>query len=306
MRFKGLDLNLLIALDVLLEERSVSRTAERLFLSQPAVSAALKRLREYFNDPILVQHGKQMVPTPLALSLRSELASILADLDQFVTASAAFNPKTTQRKFVVCASDYINLVLFVPLAQQLRREAPDLVLEIVPPADDIHDLMGRGQIDFALLPEQLLREDFHSEFLFEERFVLAGCASNPLLQGPVEEAAFFNARQVVVKLGQRNPISISDRDLEQQHKHLRTDIFITSFPMAPEMVINTDRVTIMHERLASIFVDRLALKVQPLPFELAPLREFFQCHPSRLQDSGMLWLLQLIKNALIAKKNTNQ
>jgi LysR family nod box-dependent transcriptional activator len=306
MRFKGLDLNLLIALDVLLEERSVSRTAERLFLSQPAVSAALKRLREYFNDPILVQHGKQMVPTPLALSLRSELASILADLDQFVTASASFNPKTTQRKFVVCASDYINLVLFVPLAQQLRREAPDLVLEIVPPADDIHDLMGRGQIDFALLPEQLLREDFYSEFLFEERFVLAGCASNPLLQGPVEEAAFFKARQVVVKLGQRNPISISDRDLEQQHKNLQTDIFITSFPMAPEMVINTDRVTIMHERLARIFVDRLPLKVQPLPFELAPLKEFFQCHPSRLQDAGMNWLLQLIKNALILKKNTNQ
>lgn len=306
MRFKGLDLNLLIALDVLLEERSVSRTADRLFLSQPAVSASLRRLREYFNDPILVQHGKQMIPTPVALSLQQDLSGILSDLNKFITTSTAFDPRTTQRKFVICASDYINLVLFVPLAEQLRRDAPDLILEIIPPADDIHDLMGRGQIDFALLPEQLLREDFHSEFLFEERFVLAGCAKNTLLQGPIDEEAFFNARQVVVKLGQRNPISISDRNLEQQHKNIRTDIFISSFPMAPEMVINTDRVTIMHERLANIFVKRLPLRVQSLPFELAPLKEFFQCHPSRLQDSGMNWLLQLIKKSLISKTNANQ
>lgn len=306
MRFKGLDLNLLIALDVLLDERSVSRTADRLFLSQPAVSASLKKLREYFNDPILVQYGKQMVPTPLALSLREELSGILSGLDKFITVSANFDPKTTKRRFVICASDYINLVLFVPLAQQLRREAPDLVLEIVPPAEDTHELMGRGQIDFALLPEQLLEENFHAEFLFQERFVLVGCASNPLLQRPIDEEAFFNARQVVVKLGQRNPISISDQGLEQRRKNIRTDIFVSSFPIAPELVINTDRITIMHERLAEIFVGRLPLKVQPLPFEMDPLKEFFQCHPSRLLDSGMTWLLQLIKDSHIFKNNKNQ
>ncbi|HSI16835.1 MAG TPA: LysR family transcriptional regulator, partial [Sphingomonas sp.] len=106
MRFQGLDLNLLVALDVLIEERSVSRAAERLHLSQPAMSAALRRLRDYFNDPILAAHGKKMIPTPHALRLRGALRTLLTDVERMVSLSTQFDPATSQRRFRIGTSDY--------------------------------------------------------------------------------------------------------------------------------------------------------------------------------------------------------
>src|SRR5215831_9721072 len=107
MRFNGLDLNLLLAFQVLLEERNVTRAARRLNISQPAMSAALSRLREYFQDDILTVQGKQMHPTAQAESLAGPVRKFLADLDALLTRSAAFDPSTTQRTFRLVASDYI-------------------------------------------------------------------------------------------------------------------------------------------------------------------------------------------------------
>ena len=123
MRFQGLDLNLLLALDVLIEERSVSRAAERLHLSQPAMSAALRRLRDYFNDPILAAHGKRMIPTPHALALREQLRALLTDIERMVSISTQFDPAQSERRFRVGASDYLTTVLFTRLVPQLERVA---------------------------------------------------------------------------------------------------------------------------------------------------------------------------------------
>ena len=115
MRFKGLDLNLLVALDALLETRSVSAAASRLNLSQPAMSAALSRLRDYFGDDLLVASGKRMYPTAYAETLYPQLKDCLAGLDSLISNPTLFDPKTSLRTFRIIGSDYVTAAALVPL-----------------------------------------------------------------------------------------------------------------------------------------------------------------------------------------------
>src|ERR1700735_4498154 len=136
MRFKGLDLNLLLAFQVLLEERSVTRAARSLHVSQPAMSSALGRLRAYFQDPILVAHGKRLHPTAHAESLYAPVKASLSGIDGLLAASAAFDPATTRRTFRIVASDYITASLIGPMAGRLAAQAPGVRLEFILPSED--------------------------------------------------------------------------------------------------------------------------------------------------------------------------
>src|SRR5688572_30072281 len=119
MRLDNFDLNLLVAFDALLEERNVTWAARRLNVTQSAMSASLKRLRDSLGDPILVQHGKAMVPTPHALALAPEVARAIATLRSLISAGTAFDPTKSDRCFKIAASDYVTTVLLVPLLRSL-------------------------------------------------------------------------------------------------------------------------------------------------------------------------------------------
>ncbi len=194
MRLKGLDLNLLVALDVLLEERGVSRAAERLYVSQPAASAALGRLRDYFKDEILVLHGKRMIPTSYAEDLQPEVRRILRQVDGMISMSAEFDPLRSERVFRFMASDYITTVLLIPLASELERVAPGIRLDTRLPDDAIRVEFERGEIDAMLIPEEFMVAQHPSELIFEEPHVIVGWSENPIFQLEIGEAEFFRAR----------------------------------------------------------------------------------------------------------------
>lgn len=295
MRFKGLDLNLLMALDALLDEKSVSRAAERLHLSQPAMSAALGRLREYFNDPILKLHGKRMVPTSHAVRIHEELKSVLANVDSLISKTAFFDPSTSKRKFTITASDYLTQIIFVPLLRELKSTAPNIQVELLAPADSTHELLGQGRIDLKLAPKQMLSEGFPSELLFKERFVVVGCKNNPIVKKGLTEKEFYKSGHVVVKLGRRTPLSVTDQMLEARNKPREADIMLGSFHLAPEMVIGTDRLTVMHERLAKIFESRIAIAITEVPFKFPILEQYVQYHSTRVDDPGIRWMIEQIK-----------
>jgi len=298
MRFKGLDLNLLVALDALLEEQSVSRAAERLHLSQPAMSAALGRIRDYFDDPILNLHGKRMVPTSHALRIQDELKAVLGSVDSLISKTSIFDPATSSRKFTITASDYLTQIIFVPLLRELKAIAPDIQMEILPPADSTQELLAQGRIDFITVPEQVLSEDMPSEFLFEERFVIVGCKTNPLFEKGLTEKDFYESGHVVAKLGRKRPLSVSDQGLVARKKPRDTDVTVSSFLLAPEMVVGTNRLTVMHERLANVFSKRLPIAIADVPFKFPPLREFVQYHSTRRDDPGIRWMIKQVKNQL--------
>lgn len=298
MRFKGLDLNLLVALDVLLDERNVSRAAERLHLTQPATSAALRRIREYFNDPILKLHGKKMVPTPTALRIKQELKIVLESVDSMVTKSTTFDPSTSTRKFVLTASDYLTQIVFVPLLTKLTKIAPHIQFDILPPADSSIAQLDQGQIDFMLVPRQFVSTEHPFEVIFNERFVVVGCESNPILKNDFSEDDFYNSAQVVVRLGRKRPLSLSNQALLERQRNGVTEIQVASFLLAPEMVVGTNRITVMHERLARHFAARLPISIVPMPFALKGIQECVQYHSARSDDPGLIWIINQIKEEL--------
>lgn len=291
MRFKRLDLNLLVVLDALLRECSVTRAARELNLSQPAMSAALARLREYFNDDILVAEGRRMVPTAHARNLAPMVARALTDIESLIVVAAVFDPATSERNFRICASDYVAVVLLQPLLAEIEKTAPGISVEILPPSADALPMLDRSEIDFLLTPEQFAAPEHPRQLLFEETHVVVGCRKNPLLrQAVITEGQFFEQGHVIMALGHTQ--AFAEREMGELNRRRRIEVSCDSFLAVPWMLPNTNRLAVMHQRLARLMVKQLPLAMAPLPFRLPVMREIVQYNSARVGDGGIHWLLQ--------------
>lgn len=291
MRFKGLDLNLLAAFAVLVEERSVSRAAERLNLSQPAVSAALARLRIYFGDALLVAEGKRMFPTALAEALAPQVAAVLDGVGAIVDTAGTFDPATSARTFRIAASDYIALVVFPRLVQRLEQVAPGVRIVLELPDERTRARLDEGRIDLFVTPQEFASSRHPVALLFTERHVVVGCADNPALgEGRISEADFLALDHVAVLLGTNVPAAFADRQLEQIGKVRQIGVTVPSFAAVPWMVVGTRRIALMHERLACLMQTRLPIVLAPVPFAFPEMSEVIQHHRARDADPGLRWL----------------
>ncbi|WAT18609.1 LysR family transcriptional regulator [Aurantiacibacter sp. MUD11] len=297
MRFKGLDLNLLQALDMLVEERSVTRAASRLNLSQPAMSAALARLRAYFDDPLLVPRGRQMIPTAEALALREEIAPILASIDGLIIRSTRFDPATSRRSFRICASDYLVAVLFPRIVSALQARAPYLSFDLLPPSEQAQVGLERGEVDILLTPEDHCVAGHPTRLLFEEDHVVVGWTGNPLMRGAISTADFVEAGHIAVRIGQVNRASFAESQLEQAGIDRRIEMTVASFTSVPDLLVGTNRLAIMHRRLAELMAARLPLEWQELPFRFPKMRQMIQINSARQEDAGIAWLVEQIVSA---------
>ena len=295
MRFKGLDLNLVVAFDTLLEERSVSATADRLNLTQPAISAALSRLRSYFGDELLVSTGRRMIPTPLAEELRPLARQLIENASAFIATSNNFDPATSKRRFRVGTSDYILTVLISPLLALLQKTAPSISLDVYPTGPDVLDRLDRGEIDLVIGPEVFLSPTSPKDLLFEESHVVVGWSENPAMRAPLSAEDFLALGHVAVRIGAERDLSFGERYLELYRDRRNIEVTTTQFTSVPWMVIGTTRVGILQARLAGALRPILPLAVQPLPFDMPPLKELIQYHPTRRNDAGLRWLIDAMR-----------
>jgi LysR family nod box-dependent transcriptional activator len=300
MRFKGLDLNLLMALEALLTEKNVSRAARRLNLTQPAISAALRRLRSYFQDEILIPHGKRMLPTAVAMSLKPALKEVMERLDQFVVAATAFNPRTSRRQFKIAASDFITTFLVAPLLPSVSREAPNIGLQLLHPSRHVVELFVQGEVDLMIIPEDVLAPDHPSELLFEEKQVVVGWDRNPALNKPLTKEVFMASGHVDVEIGPEQESSAVERQLQRMGRYRRIEILTPLFSAMPYMLPGTLRLAIVGERLALMLARSLPLKIAPIPFKFPVSRQMIQFHQTRGLDCGLNWLIDRFKGAALA------
>lgn len=287
MRLDGFDLNLLLAFDALLDERNVTRAAQRLNVTQSAMSASLKRLRDALGDPILLQHGKTMLPTPHALALAPEVSVTIVALRRLIQPSTGFDPATSSRVFRIAASDYIATVLLAPLLKELEREAPMIRLDISLPTDSTAERLAKGDFDLLLTPEEFNDPEHPSELLFEELHVVVGCKHNPLLASPLTAEAFASAGHVAVRIDGRN--TFIENELNRLALERRVEVYAPSFMQAPWLLPGTKRIALMHERLARLTAPHLGLRVVAPPFEIPVMREMMQFHSTRRSDEGLAW-----------------
>jgi len=289
VRFKGLDLNLLVALDILLEERSVSRAAERMNISQPAMSGALARLRDYFRDPILVSEGKRMFPSAYAESLVPQLRASLRGLDALVS-STSFDPMTSRRTFKIIASDFIIVTLLARVIAELAEAAPAVQFDLIATDTDSTQILAEGKVDLLVMPDSMNHPDHPTQLLFEERHVVVGWNRNPLFERELTEADFLSSGHVVVAFGRGRLASFADQQLARDGKQRRVEVISGSFGNVPWLLIGTPRLALMHEQMAIAAARHFPISFAPVPFDFPLMRETMQYHAARETDDGLRWL----------------
>lgn len=294
MKLASLDLNLLVALDVLLEEQSVTRAAERLFVGQPAMSGTLGKLRSVFNDPLLVRDGRGLRTTPLADSLREPLAGILSSIQHLVDSTGAFDPVSSDRAFTVTASDYVGLVLLRPLLEHVTREAPGVQIRVRPVQPGLLDDLMRGVTDLVIYPTELLPRNhpFEVADLFEDEFVCVVDANHPSVTGEMTAEQFATLPYLATNQGILR--SIAEDHLDEAGLVRNTVMTAQSFVVAPFLLPGTRMFTLVQHRFADILMGDGRFRIVATPYALPPLRESMVWAPRKTADPGLVWLRSLL------------
>jgi LysR family nod box-dependent transcriptional activator len=291
MRFNGLDLNLLVALNALLTERSINRAAERIFLSQSAMSNALARLREYFDDELLVPMGRQMVFTPRAESLVEPVCEVLMRIESTIATRPKFEPATESRQFTLLVSDYTTTVLIPSLIQHLYREAPGVQLKLLAQQERPVSLIERGDADLLIIPQQYASEDHPSQPVFEEGFVCVTWEGNTTICDQLTIDDYLAAGHVATQLGVGARIPAFDGwFLEHQGIKRRVEVSAPTFSALPSLVVGTNRIATVHRRAAERERNHLPIRIWEVPIDIPRFVEVLQWHKQRSNDVALNWL----------------
>lgn len=294
MRFEHLDLNLLVALDVLLKEQNITRAAERLHLTQSATSGVLGRLRAYFEDDLLVQVGRKMQPTPYALELQQPVSDVLLTIRSSIITKRMFEPASSKRHFRIVTSDYLVTVLLTRLLQKVQSEAPLCTWQIMPPSESSADMLARGEIDMMIVPEQYLIEGRPSQLLFEEGHVCVIWDQNDQVGKKLTLEQYLDLGHVSVEFGHTRLTSIEEWFMAQHGVTRRLEVITQDFNSLPQLVVGTNRIATMHSRLASICARQWPIRILPPPVKLPTMREFMHWNPITNNDPMHRWLREKI------------
>jgi len=292
VRFQRLDLNLLVALDVLLAEKSVSLAADRLRLSQSATSSALGRLRDYFGDELLVVKGRAMILTARAEELIEPVRAVLEQIRTTIAIAPDFDPATCDRQIRVMASDYSTQVLLASALAMFESEAPHMRFEITPMDDNPVEQIERGQIDLLLTIDYAISADHPSQVLFEDDYVVVGDAANPALAGEMTRDKYFSLGHVTARFGRSRTPAFDDWFVRRQKTQRRIEVVAPTFLSQTALVMGTRRIATMHRRLARQMVGTLPLVMREMPFDIPPIREAIQWHISNNNDRAIRWVVE--------------
>jgi LysR family nod box-dependent transcriptional activator len=296
MRFRRLDLNLLVALDHLLELRSVSEAADKMFMSQSAMSNALTRIRTYFDDPLLIQVGRRMELTPRAEALRPAIRDILVRVDATIDVQPEFRADQSTRTFNVLLSDYTMHVL-MPEVLALVEEAQGTVkFNLLPQTAVPYSLLERGELDFLISPEQFISRDHPSSLLYEDEYVVVADRDGPHGSASIDLETYQVASHIVM-VPPGNAMSVESTLIEMAGISRNVDVTTYSFSSIPLLIAGTSRIATVHKRLARLIARQVPIVHYPLPFAAAPLRQMLQWHAYRELDQGILWLRSIFEAA---------
>lgn len=286
---RSLDVAMLRTFDALLRERSVSRAAARLFLSQPAVSASLGRLRQVFDDPLFTRTSHGVTPTPRALALADQVEKLLAELAALLDAGRDFDPALSNRVFRIAGSDHPSQRVLPALAQQLEALGSAVRIAWEPPQlGSLAERLDRGELDLAMVARLQLPKDMQCVTLYEDHYVYALRAGHPRAAEPVTLRSFCATPQVFLGYGSSVLDDLIDATLARAGLHRRVQVAVGSFGQILHLLEHSDHAAVLGSRVAAAYGGRL--RVQPLPFEL-PGYHALLCWSARAEnDPGMRWL----------------
>ena len=286
-----MDLNLLVAFDALMEERSVTRAASRLSLSQPGMSNTLARLRKLFGDPLLVRQGLTLAPTPRADALRQPVRDALAIIAGALDQRTGFDPAADRATWTVSCSDYSLLMLIGPLVRRLAATAPGVTIRVLPRAPDPVRLLRDGAADLVIEPAEIMPEaQLASRRLFADRWLCCVWAGNSAVGDRMTLDAYLRLGHLVYSMGRGQPASIVDQHLERSRMPRRIEFTVESFLLAPFLLEDTDLVTVVPERAVPHLRRTAAIRVLEPPVALPAITEMLWWHPRHTANPAHAWI----------------
>jgi DNA-binding transcriptional LysR family regulator len=281
------DLNLLIALNVLLDERNVTRAADRLGLTQSAASRVLGRLRTTFDDPLFVRTSRGLTPTKRALDMAGPLQEYLSGLEKLLIEGAEFDPRTARRRFRIAAIDYVQAILLAPLVAKLQRWAPLIDFEIRQPSSESERDLDAGVLDMLLMPQQPSSPGVIWTPLYRDGYTCLVWSRHPSHR--LTLPAFAAIEHVLVAPRERAG-GIVDSVLEKNGLSRRVAVQAPTFLIVPYLLIGTTRIATVPERMAGELVRMHPLRMLKPPVEIPGFTMCQGWHEIHRNDLGHRWL----------------
>lgn len=297
MRFNKLDLNLLVALDALLTEQSITRAAERVHLSQSAMSNALGRLRSYFEDELLVQVGRKLEPTPRGEVLREAVRDVLVRIDTSITAQPQFDCTTSDREFQLCISDYTMEVLMPRVLALAARQRSTARFRLLPQVSSPALALEHGEADLLVIPKAYCAADHPIETVFTDNFVCVVWRESSHAREGMSVERYAGAGHVVMQPVNTNHPSYENWFVQRYGLARRIEVTSYGFSAMPHLVVGTELVATVHSMLATALSAALPITLLPLPLPMPAFEQAMQWHKHRSLDPGLQWLRQLMHQA---------
>lgn len=294
---RSLDIGMLRTFEALMRERSVSRAAARLFLSQSAVSATLQRLREVFDDPLFKRTGHGVEPTPRALALASQVQQVLQDIAALLERDRPFDPASSERVFRITGSDFASGNVLVPLAQRLLAMGSRVRLVWEPPGTgSLQHKLAQGDLDLAVVARLHPPEDLEHEVLYEDHYVHVLRRDHPRAQEPLTRESFCAMPQVFLGYGTSTFDDLIDQTLAQTGHQRLAQVAVSSFSQILHLLLHGDHAAVIGHRIAQQHAD--ALCIRPLPFEFPRYRALVCWDARARHDPGIAWLREQVLGVL--------
>ncbi len=304
MKLDQIDLNLLVYLDVLLRERNVTRSASLLGITQPAMSNGLRRLRETLGDPLLVRTSDGMAPTERAQTLQPLLRQILSSLEQVIEPSSAFDASTSDRVFRIMTSDYGESTLLPRLLKRLRKQAPNIVLDIMTPSDMSFAEVEQGLVDLVINRFDTMPQSFHQKSLWTDSLSCLFAVDNPVSHDFCLET-YLQAKHVwVSKTGMGAGMGITPKDikrlgwvdeaLEKEGYKRQITVFTRHYQSAVLMAQQKGLIATVPTRAATAQSDNPRLIIKKPPFHIPDFELKMAWSPLLQHNVAHQWLRNLI------------
>ncbi|WP_158971608.1 LysR family transcriptional regulator [Paraglaciecola sp. L3A3] len=304
MNITKIDLNLLVYLDVLMREGNVTKAANQLGITQPAMSNNLKKLRELFKDPLLIRTSSGMLPTQRATQLQPIIRNVLSKLENTINTEIEFSSLISDRTFRVMASDYAESTLLMEVIRRLDKLAPNITLDLITPSDVTFHDVEQGKVDMAINRFEELPQSFHQKVIWQDSFACVMNSRNPLVSEFNLDNYLKNKHIWVSKTGFGVGVGIDpnavqklgwvDAELTKLGKKRDIRVFTRHYHVALQLAKEQNLVATLPKRAANLYKNDPNVKILEPPFYIPPFPLKMAWSAILQHDAGHIWLRRLI------------
>jgi DNA-binding transcriptional LysR family regulator len=290
---RSVDLNLLAVFDALFDERSVTRAAERLAVTQPTVSGLLKRLRRTFSDQLFLRTSHGILPTPRAEALAGPIKILLASAQSLVTPEA-FDPATAETTIKICGSDYLQYAVIGPLIEAIRKVAPKIRVLVAPrpDANNLADLFTRGEMDLCISTREVVLPDLTSRLLYRDRYICVARKNHPLKARRISVKQLCAFDHLLVDPSGTSFLGVIDTILGKSHHRRRVAMAVPTFHLLFDILGGDNFIAFVPDGL--LRKRRSDLRIFETDLALPAIEVLASWHPRLNGDAQHKWLRELL------------